>query len=151
MPDIQWLIFIHLFAKIGFAANEAVTSLKMVEKGLKREDLAIVVLIDFPFQIIAGWLVASWSRGDKPLRPWVIAFWPRLFFTLVAALIVLWFPKPPLTMGFFAFLVTYNVLAGFASYVSGLQLFLLLTDCCPTVLFNSSASQLFIPAYRIPW
>ena len=118
MPDIQWLIFIHLFAKFGFAANEAVTSLKMVEKGLKREDLAIVVLIDFPFQIIAGWLVASWARGDKPLRPWVIAFWPRLFFTLVAALIVLWFPKPPLTMGFFAFLVTYNVLAGFASYVS---------------------------------
>ena len=44
----------HLFAKIGFAANEAATLLKMVEKGLNPEDLAIAVLIDFPFQIIGG-------------------------------------------------------------------------------------------------
>jgi hypothetical protein len=86
-----------------------------VEKGLKREDLALAVLIDFPFQIMAGWVVASWARGNKPLRPWVLAFWPRLLFTLVATLIVLWFPKPPLTMGFFAFLVIDTVLAGFAS------------------------------------
>jgi MFS transporter, PAT family, solute carrier family 33 (acetyl-CoA transportor), member 1 len=113
--DIQWLIFIHLFAKIGFSASEAVTSLKMVEKGLKREDLAIAVLIDFPFQILAGWQVARWSRGDKPLRPWVIAFWPRLGFSLIAALIIYWFPSPPISMGFFVLLVIYTVLSGFAS------------------------------------
>ncbi|KAJ7758841.1 hypothetical protein DFH07DRAFT_772418 [Mycena maculata] len=44
------------FGKIGFAANDAATSLKMVEKGLLREDLAVAVLINFPFQIIGGWL-----------------------------------------------------------------------------------------------
>jgi PAT family acetyl-CoA transporter-like MFS transporter 1 len=114
--DVQLLIIMHLFAKIGFAANEAVTSLKMVEKGLKREDLAIAVLIDFPFQIFGGWLAARWSMGDKPLRPWILAFWPRLLFSVVAALIVVWFPKPPLSMGFFAFLVAYTVISGFTSY-----------------------------------
>ena len=71
---VQLLIVIRLFAKIGFAANEAAASLKMVEKGLKREDLTIAVLINFPFQIIVGWLTARWSIGDKPLRPWVFAF-----------------------------------------------------------------------------
>jgi len=88
MSDVQLLIIIHLFAKVGFAANDAATGLKIVEKGFRREDLAIVVLIDFPFQIIGGWLAAKWSRGDRPLRPWVIAFWPRLAFALIAALIV---------------------------------------------------------------
>jgi len=106
----------HFFAKLGFAAYEAATSLKMVEKGLNREDLAIAVLIDFPFQIIGGWLAARWSIGDKPLRPWVLAFWPRLGFAVMAAFVLLWFPKPPLSMGFFAFLVAFTVTSGFARY-----------------------------------
>ena len=54
-PDVQLLIIMHLFAKIGFAANEAATSLKMVEKGLKREDLAMVALTNFPFAN-NGWM-----------------------------------------------------------------------------------------------
>ena len=64
----------HFVCKIGFQANEAVTSLKLVEKGLGREDLALAVLIDFPCQIIGGYLAARWSVGGKPLRPWIAAF-----------------------------------------------------------------------------
>lgn len=105
----------HIFAKVGCATNEAVTSLKMVEKGLGREDLAIAVLIDFPFQIIGGWLAARWSRGDKPLRPWIYAFVPRLGFAVIATMIVYWFPTPPISTGFFSFLVLQTVLASFAS------------------------------------
>lgn len=113
--DVQQLIVMHLFAKLGFAANEAASSLKMVEKGLGREDLAIAVLIDFPFQIFGGWVAARWSRGDAPLRPWIYAFWPRLGFALIATLIVYWFPTPPISMGFFVFLVIYTVLSSFTS------------------------------------
>ncbi|KAJ7151496.1 acetyl-coenzyme A transporter 1 [Mycena filopes] len=117
LRHVQLLIIIHLFAKVGFAANEAATSLKMVEKGFLREDLAIAVLIDFPFQITGGWLAANWSRGDRPLRPWMISFWPRYGFALIATMIVYWFPKPPITMGFFVFLVLQTVLSSFASTV----------------------------------
>ncbi|KAK7064621.1 GYF domain-containing protein [Favolaschia claudopus] len=117
LRHVQLLIVVHFFAKVGFAANEAATSLKMVEKGFLREDLAIAVLIDFPFQIAGGWLAANWSRGDYPLRPWLIAFWPRIAFATMATLIVYWFPKPPMTMGFFAFLVLHTVLSSFTSTV----------------------------------
>jgi PAT family acetyl-CoA transporter-like MFS transporter 1 len=41
------LPYIQVLLAIGFQANDAVTSLMMVEKGLGREDLAIAVLIDF--------------------------------------------------------------------------------------------------------
>lgn len=105
----------HIFVKVGFAANEAATSLKMVDKGFKREDLAVAVLIDFPFQIAGGWLAAKWSRGDRPLRPWIQAFWPRLGLCLIATLIVYWFPMPPISATFFIFLIVHTVLISTAS------------------------------------
>lgn len=62
-------MLVHLVTKLGTAANDAATSLKLLEKGLKKEDLALAVLIDFPFQILFGYLAAKWSKGDKPLKP----------------------------------------------------------------------------------
>ncbi len=107
----------HLFAKVGWAANDAVTQLKMVEKGLGREELAIAVLIDFPFQMFAGWVAGRWSRGDKPLRPWMIAFWPRLFLCLVATLTIYWFPAAPISTGFFVYIIVMTVMSSFVGSV----------------------------------
>jgi len=117
LKHIQSLIIVHVFAKLGFAANEAATSLKMVEKGFKREELAIAVLIDFPFQIFGGYIAARWSRGDHPLRPWIWAFWPRLGFGLMATIVVYYFPTPPISSGFFMFLIVHTVLSSFSSTV----------------------------------
>lgn len=113
--DVQTLVVVHLVAKIAFAANEAATSLKMIEKGLHREDLAIIVLIDFPFQIMGGWFAAKWSRGDTPLRPWIYAFFPRIILAFIATLMVYWFPKPPVPIGFFLALIFHTVVSSFAS------------------------------------
>ncbi|KAJ7102769.1 acetyl-coenzyme A transporter 1-domain-containing protein [Mycena epipterygia] len=117
MRHIQALMIMFVFGKIGFAANDAATSLKMVEKGLLREDLAVAVLINFPFQILAGWLVGAWSRGEYPLRPWLYTFWPRIGFAFTAMLIVYWFPNPPVSAGFFVFLVVHTVLTSFTSTI----------------------------------
>ncbi|KAF8760909.1 Acetyl-coenzyme A transporter 1 [Rhizoctonia solani] len=54
LKHVQSICIIHLVAKIGFQANDAVTSLKLVEKGLSKEDLALAVLIDFPAKLLAG-------------------------------------------------------------------------------------------------
>ncbi|KAI5119933.1 hypothetical protein M0805_000898 [Coniferiporia weirii] len=114
LPHVQSLLAIHFVCKIGFQANEAVTSLKLVEKGLGREDLALAVLIDFPCQIIGGYLAARWSVGDKPLRPWLTAFWVRLGFAGIWAVIVARFPEPPISNSYFVFLVAMTVLQGFS-------------------------------------
>lgn len=58
-----------LVSKIGFIAHEAVTSLKLLEKGFSREDLALSVLLDFPLQIFFGYYAAKWSNGQRPLKP----------------------------------------------------------------------------------
>ncbi|CAG8490301.1 1110_t:CDS:2, partial [Acaulospora colombiana] len=60
MPHMRKLITVLLVAKIGFIANEAVTGLKLLEKGFSKEDLALAVLIDFPIQIVVGYYAAKW-------------------------------------------------------------------------------------------
>ncbi|PIL30876.1 MFS general substrate transporter [Ganoderma sinense ZZ0214-1] len=117
LKHVQTFLVVHLLAKIGWQASDAVSQLKMVEKGLKREDLAITVLIDFPFEIIGGWLAGKWARGDKPLRAWIYAFWPRLFMTFLITLMVYWFPKPPISTGFFVSLVILTVMQSFSSTI----------------------------------
>ncbi|KAI0757425.1 MFS general substrate transporter [Daedaleopsis nitida] len=117
LRHVQVLLCVHLLAKIGWQASDAVTQLKMVEKGLGREDLAVTVLIDFPFEVVGGWLAGKWSRGDKPLRAWIYAFWPRLGLTLLSTLMVYWFPKPPISIAFFVSLVILTIFQSFASTI----------------------------------
>jgi len=69
LPHMKSYILVLLTAKIGFIANGAVTALKLLEKGFSKEDLALAVLIDFPFQIIFGYYAVRWSSGSRPLRP----------------------------------------------------------------------------------
>nr|GAT46236.1 predicted protein [Mycena chlorophos] len=130
--DIRPLMILFVFGKIGCAANDAATSLKFVEKGLRTDDLAVAVLINFPFQIIGGWFVgARWSRGDYPLWPWLLAFWPRIGFALIAMLIVYCFPTLPMSGGFFVFLVIHIVLTRCTStiqFVSSLAFFMCVSD-----------------------
>jgi PAT family acetyl-CoA transporter-like MFS transporter 1 len=116
--DIQTLCMIHLIAKIGFQANDAVTDLKLVEKGLSKEDLALVVLIDFPFQMLGGWLAGRWSVGDHKLLPWLHGYWIRLGFALASMGLVRWFPRTrPVPISFLLLVILIKVLASFARYV----------------------------------
>lgn len=93
LPNVQTFVVILLFAKLGFQVNEAATNLKLLEKGLSKEDLSITVLIDFPFEMIFGYYSGRWSSGKSPLRPWLFGFAGRLFAALCAHIILLFFPN----------------------------------------------------------
>ncbi|KIS70649.1 uncharacterized protein UMAG_01813 [Mycosarcoma maydis] len=117
LKHVQTFILIHFVAKIGFQANEAVTGLKLVEKGFGKEDLALAVLIDFPFQLIFGYLAARWSKGDRALQPWVVAFFFRLGFAVLSMVIVHGMPKAPIGTSYFFVVIASTVAGSFASTV----------------------------------
>ena len=102
------------------------TQLKLLEKGLSKEDLAVAVLLDFPAQMIVGWLAAKWSRPAPPadegrhplsaantraaaaagvLRVWTGAFWARLVMATIAALVVYNFPSGRVSSSYFALII----------------------------------------------
>lgn len=92
LKNIQIFIVIHLIAKIGFQANDAVTNLKLLDKGFSTEDLALTVLIDFPFEISLGYYAGVWSEKYKPVVVWCWAFVGRLTAAVFAQGVVMAFP-----------------------------------------------------------
>lgn len=117
LPAMQSLLVLHLVAKIAFQAAEAVTNLKLIEKGLSKEDLALVVLIDFPFEIIFGYYAAKWSTGPRPLRSWLWAYVLRLVFALISMSQVYFFPSSGVSMVYLSYIVLVHVLGSFLSTV----------------------------------
>lgn len=50
---MRGLIFYLLTSRIGFAANDNVTVLKLTEKGLPKEHLGLLALISFPLEMVS--------------------------------------------------------------------------------------------------
>jgi hypothetical protein len=116
LPQVRTFMLIHLIAKIGFVTNDSATNLKLLEKGLKKEDLSLAVLIDFPLEILFGYLAAKWSTGPRPLRPWLLAFQGRLVAALLGMALVYYMPKE---VGWFYFtlIVIEHIISSFMSTV----------------------------------
>ncbi|EEP75551.1 conserved hypothetical protein [Uncinocarpus reesii 1704] len=104
LKNIQTIIIIHLIAKIGFQANEAVTNLKLIDKGFGQDNMALVVLIDFPFEIGLGYFAGKWSTEYTPMRLWCWSFVGRLSAAVLAQIVVMIFPKAPVP-GWYIFVV----------------------------------------------
>ncbi|KAF3313085.1 hypothetical protein TWF173_006260 [Orbilia oligospora] len=92
LKNIQVFIIIHLICKIGFQVNDAVTNLKLLDLGFSQEDLALTVLIDFPFEIGLGYYAGKWCADFQPMTLWCYAFVGRLLAAVVAHITVAIFP-----------------------------------------------------------
>ncbi|KAL8902747.1 MAG: hypothetical protein Q9171_007609 [Xanthocarpia ochracea] len=93
LKNVQSIIIVHLIAKIGFQANDGVTNLKLLDKGFSQEDLALTVLIDFPFEISLGYYAGRWSTAYPAMHVWCWAFIGRLIAAVIAQGVVMIFPK----------------------------------------------------------
>ncbi|KAI5840608.1 acetyl-coenzyme A transporter 1-domain-containing protein [Tricharina praecox] len=93
LKHIQTFVIIHLISKIGFQANDAVTNLKLLDKGFTQEDMALTVLIDFPFEIALGYYAGKWCAYFPPMKLWMWGFVGRLIAAVLAQITVYIFPK----------------------------------------------------------
>ena len=117
LKNIQTFVIIHLIAKIGFQANDAVTNLKLLDKGFSQEDLALTVLIDFPFEISLGYLVGKWSSTYPPMQLWCWAFIGRLIAAGFAQMTVMVFPVGGVTSWYLLLVIVEHVFSTFMSTV----------------------------------
>ncbi|ODV78990.1 MFS general substrate transporter [Suhomyces tanzawaensis NRRL Y-17324] len=123
LPNIQVLIVILLTAKFGFQVNEAATNLKLLEKGLSKEDLSITVLIDFPFEMVFGYYAGRWSNGKVPLRPWLIGFAGRLVAALFAQVLIYFFPQEgKVSSKYFLLIILQHLLNSFMATIQFVSL-----------------------------
>ena len=92
LKNIITIVIIHLIAKLGFVTNDAVTNLKLLDKGFGQANMALVVLIDFPFEIGLGYYAGIWSTKYTPLRLWCWAFVARLAAAIFAQFTIMIYP-----------------------------------------------------------
>jgi PAT family acetyl-CoA transporter-like MFS transporter 1 len=117
LKNIQSIIVIHLIAKIGFQANDAVTNLKLLDKGFSQEDLALTVLIDFPFEISLGYYAGRWSTSNPPIHVWCYAFIGRLVAACLAQLVVMIFPADGVQPWYLLTVILSHIFSTFTSTV----------------------------------
>ena len=117
LRNIQTIIIIHLIAKVGFQANDAVTNLKLLDKGFSQEDLALTVLIDFPFEISLGYIAGRWSTAYPPIHVWCWGFIGRLIAAVLAQATVMIFPKDGVRMWYLVTIIASHIFSTFTSTV----------------------------------
>ena len=117
LRNIQSIIIIHLIAKIGFQANDAVTNLKLLDKGFSQEDMALTVLIDFPFEISLGYYAGRWSTANPPIHVWCYAFIGRLVAACLAQLVVMIFPADGVQPWYLLTVILSHIFSTFTSTV----------------------------------
>jgi PAT family acetyl-CoA transporter-like MFS transporter 1 len=117
LKNIQTLLVVHLIAKIGFQANDAVTGLKLLDKGFGQDNMALTVLIDFPFEIGLGYYVGKWSSTYPPMQLWCWAFVGRLAAAVTAQLVVLSFPAGGVTISYLCLAIFGHVFSTFMNTV----------------------------------
>ncbi|EGV61475.1 hypothetical protein PSN45_000143 [Yamadazyma tenuis] len=123
LPNVQTFVVILLISKLGFQVNEAATNLKLLEKGLSKEDLSITVLVDFPFEMVFGYYSGRWSTGKKPLKPWLLGFAGRLFAAFLAQLVVYNFPSDgKVSTSYFLVIIVQHLLGSFMSTIQFVSL-----------------------------
>ncbi|KAH8882690.1 acetyl-coenzyme A transporter 1 [Thozetella sp. PMI_491] len=117
LKNIQAIILVHLIAKIGFQANDGVTNLKLLDKGFGTDNMALTVLIDFPFEIGLGYYAGKWSQEFTPMRLWCWGFMGRLVAAVVAQLVVVIFPSGGVTGWYLLVVIASHVFSTFTNTV----------------------------------
>ncbi len=115
MRSVQTFMLVHLVAKLGFQANDGATQLKLIDKGFGQDNMALAVLIDFPFEIGLGYYIGKWSSVYQPMTLWSLAFVGRLAAALVAQCVVWIYPSGGVTAWYLGVVVLSHVFSTFMS------------------------------------
>lgn len=74
-----------LTAKIGFAVSDAITTLKLIDRGLPKDTIAYLAVILLPCQLIIQLASSRYTTGKSPMSFYMRAYPFRLFMTIVVA------------------------------------------------------------------
>jgi len=86
--NIQWTVAVLLTCKIGFAATDALTALKITEQGVPKEQIAMLSIPVVPVQIFLPLVISRYTAGPRPMEVFIRAIPYRLMFSVVFAALV---------------------------------------------------------------
>lgn len=64
--------------RLGMLPAEQAAPLKLLEKGVSKEALAGLVLLEFPCELASAILAGRWAASPNPFGPWMLGYRVRL-------------------------------------------------------------------------
>jgi hypothetical protein len=142
LPSVRLLAILLMIARLGVLPAETAGPLKLLEKGVSKEALAGLVLVEFPIELLVAVVSGRWAASSHPLRPYFTGYKLRLCLAGAFTTMVYYFPLGASSVadapGSFAMLG----LLGVASSISSTLMFTALGD-----FFNRISDPLMGGAY----
>eukprot|EP00164_Ancoracysta_twista_P004472 GFYU01006034.1.p1 GENE.GFYU01006034.1~~GFYU01006034.1.p1 ORF type:complete len:504 (-),score=102.74 GFYU01006034.1:121-1632(-) len=82
--NVQLLSAVLLVSKAGFVAIDTIMPVKIVERGFPIENLALIALVAFPFDILFSLVVTHLGNKYGPMNLWIMAYAGRIVQTIIA-------------------------------------------------------------------
>lgn len=116
LRPMKILAAILLTVKFTFAACDSVTSLKLLEAGLPKDNLAMMAIPMVPLQIFLPLAVSKYTTGSKPMEVYIKAIPYRILFGLLSSAIVVLTPYTIHSNGDVPFYLYIILLANYSFY-----------------------------------
>lgn len=92
LPAVRRLATVFLFCRIGSVVAEAAGTLKLLEKGVSKEAISSIVLLEFPIELFSAVIAGRWISEDDALSPFIHAYQGRLLIAFLTTYMVSVFP-----------------------------------------------------------
>ncbi|KAK9809613.1 hypothetical protein WJX73_007530 [Symbiochloris irregularis] len=119
LPAVRRLSIVLLLFRLGMLPAEQAGPLKLLEKGVSKEALAGLVLLEFPCELLSALVAGRWAARTSPFNPFLKGFFLRLCIAALLTVVVYQFPSGAESLGShplqFAALAACGVLTSFTS------------------------------------
>ncbi|GMH38602.1 hypothetical protein BSKO_06486 [Bryopsis sp. KO-2023] len=92
LPSVRQFALILVTYRLGVLAAESATPLKLLEKGVSKEALAGLVLLEFPMELVSALLAGRWAATSTPFTPWIFGYHIRLVMAALVTYLAYLFP-----------------------------------------------------------
>lgn len=92
LPCVRLLAVLLMVARLGMLAAESAAPLKLLEKGVSKEALAGLVLVEFPVELVSALIAGRWAASSHPLQPYFGGYKIRLALAAATTTAVYYFP-----------------------------------------------------------
>jgi hypothetical protein len=93
LPCVRLLAVVLMTSKIAFATADSVTTLKLQDKGVSKETMAMLGVAFTPIALCLPALISKYTSGTRPFGPFLAAFPTRLAMNLAFGVILLTVPQ----------------------------------------------------------
>jgi len=119
LPAVWALTAFLLTYRIGVLAPESAYSLKLIDKGVSKEALAFLVLLQFPIELGSALLAGRWAANHSPYSPFMCGLFLRMASSAWFVLLTHTFPQSATSLaehrGPFLSLAAANLVSSFAN------------------------------------